>query len=111
MEEAISPYTITIQPPTPPQQPSQLSVVNERRHQTIVNPMQFPVNNQIQQESPEVTSIPPFIFPTLDEEQSHVAEVSQSDDLPEYESIDPPSYAQAIRGTLYESGTNNNSQT
>lgn len=26
------------------------------------------------------------------------------------ESIDPPSYAQAIRGTLYENGTNNNSQ-
>lgn len=74
--------------------------------------MQFPVNNQIQQESPEVTSIPPFIYPTFnDEEEEPVADVSQPDDLPEYESIDPPSYAQAIRGTLYENGTNSNSQT
>lgn len=83
LEEAIPPYTITIQPPTPPQI-RQLSVVNERRPQTIVNPMQFPVHNQIDQESPEVTSIPPFIFPTLHEEERHVVNVLQSDDLPEY---------------------------
>lgn len=94
--------------------------------------MQLPVQNQIQQQSPEVYFIPPFVFPTVyEEEPPTVAYHSQTDDLPVYglllfiffllyennfkyfyspESIDPPSYAQAIRGTLYENRTNNNSQ-
>lgn len=47
--------------------------------------MQLPVQNQIQQQSPEVYFIPPFVFPTVyEEEPPTVSYHSQTDDLPVY---------------------------